>query len=87
MYQGCFSVRTSGKSDQWVAKTDGTSATNVTNRAGTSFMDTEALMSGDGSTVVYTAEVAGAREVWLVDSDGANKRKITSFGTKKKKEG
>jgi Tol biopolymer transport system component len=72
---------TTKSSDQWVAKTDGSSALNVTNRQGTSYHDREGWMSADGKSVVYTALVGGARNVWIVNADGTNARPLTTFTT------
>jgi len=81
----CFTKYTgsSRTADQWVARTDGSKTWNATNRNGTSFHDREAWMSADGTKVVYTALVAGAREVWMVNADGSNPVKVTNFGTAK----
>jgi len=79
----CFTKydSSSRSSDQWVAKTDGSSAINVTKRNGTSYHDREGWMSADGTTVTYSVSLGGAREVWLVNADGSNPRKLTNFGT------
>ena len=39
--------------------------------------DAEAVVSPDGSTILYTSTNSGDLELWMMDIDGANKRQIT----------
>jgi len=79
----CFTkyLGSASSADQWIARTDGSKAWNVTNRNGTSYHDREGWLSGDGKWVTYTQLVQGARNVWIVASDGSNPQRVTSFTT------
>jgi hypothetical protein len=81
----CFSAYDSASrsSDLWVARTDGSSSLNVSQRNGTSFHDREGWMSADGKWVVYTALVGSSRDIWIASTDGQTRKPLTSFGTAK----
>jgi TolB protein len=61
--------------DIFVSDLDGNITQQLTHEPG---YDAEAVVSPDGSTILYTSLTSGDLELWMMDIDGANKRQITS---------
>jgi Tol biopolymer transport system component len=63
--------------DVWVVDADGSNRTNLTNVAGAT--DGEATWSHDGSTIAFATNRDGHFEIYLMNPDGTNLRRLTSI--------
>jgi WD40 repeat protein len=61
--------------DIWVMDADGSNQVNLTNLPGS--MDGEAAWSPDGTTIAFASERHGNLEIYLMDPDGTNLRRLT----------
>ncbi|CAN5864918.1 hypothetical protein BH23GEM9_BH23GEM9_10360 [soil metagenome] len=61
--------------DIYTARPDGSDLRRLTHRAG---YDTEATISTDGSTIVFTSDRDGDLDIYVMNADGSNVRRLTS---------
>jgi eukaryotic-like serine/threonine-protein kinase len=71
-------VSTSGvskKGDIWIMNSDASNRRQLTSDAGSNY---NPVVSPDGRYIVFTSDRAGARNVWRVNVDGSDPRRLTS---------
>jgi Tol biopolymer transport system component/DNA-binding winged helix-turn-helix (wHTH) protein len=72
-----FASRTSGTSELWRMKTDGTNRAQLTSDANVTFGLTVSPMDG---SLIFASKQNGRRGIWQTDSDGKNLRQLSEGG-------
>lgn len=72
-----FASRTSGTSELWRMKSDGTNRTQLTSNANVTFGLTVSQMDG---SLIFASKQNGIRGIWQSDSEGKNLRQLSEGG-------